>query len=320
MNDRRSFINWMAEGWDRFWFTPAEAHTLAIVRIAIGLLLAYAHFVWAIGTEAFFGPHSWLDASAVAAVQDHWAAWSPLWLIDESPTLIGLVHAVATINAICLALGLFTQASSLLAFVLVTAYVHRNPAALYGFDQVLGFISLYLIVGRAGACYSLDRFLSVDADLPPAKSIRTNISTRLIQLHLCVVYLFSGVSKLKGATWWNGSAFWGAIANQEYQTIDITWLADWPIIINVLTHITIVWEVSYCAVVWHTRTRSIALGLAVAVHLGIASCFGMMTFGLSMLVANSAFLPSQLVRESLSRVHQALAEWFANRALVSARN
>lgn len=311
MSELRSSVRGLAESWNRFWFTPADGSTLAFVRITIGLLLTYAHFVWALGTEAFFGPSSWLDASAVAVVQDHWAAWSPLWLIDESPTLIGLVHAVATINAICLTLGLFTQASSIAAFVLLTAYVHRNPAALYGFDQVLGFVTLYLIVGRPGDCLSLDRFLSANTDHPATPSVRTNISARLIQLHLCVLYLFSGVSKLKGATWWNGRALWGAIANQEYQTVDLTWLANWPLLINVLTHITIVWEVSYCALIWHPRTRPIALSIGFAVHMGIATCFGMMTFGLAMLVANSAFLPPHVVREWVKRWQNLATRRFA---------
>ena len=36
--------------------------------------------------------------------------------------------------------------------------------------------------------------------------IGANLAIRLIQVHMCVIYLFSGLGKLKGDTWWEGSA------------------------------------------------------------------------------------------------------------------
>ena len=39
-------------------------------------------------------------------------------------------------------------------------------------------------------------------------SVSANIAIRLMQLHMCVIYLFSALGKLMGETWWNGSAMW----------------------------------------------------------------------------------------------------------------
>ena len=73
------------------------------------------------------------------------------------------------------------------------------------------------------------------------KSVGANVSTRLIQLHMCIVYLFAALGKLQGETWWTGEALWGALANYEYQTIDMTWTAEYPMFIDLLTHITVLW-------------------------------------------------------------------------------
>lgn len=193
-----------------------------------------------------------------------------------------------------------------MSFLCVLTYAHRNPAALYGFDQVLGFLTLYLAIGPSGSAFSVDEFLT-----PVRQRVRlsvgANVATRLMQLHLCVLYLFAGVSKLKGVTWWNGYAIWGAIANQEYQTVDLTWLASWPIIINVLTHVSVWWEVSYAALVWNRHTRPLMLLLALAVHGGIGACFGMLTFGSSMLVANIAFVDPRFVRSLIERCRDELS-------------
>ena len=52
-----------ARAWDRFWFTPQQPHTLALIRIFGGAMLLYTHLVWTLNLEAFLGPHSWLTAT-----------------------------------------------------------------------------------------------------------------------------------------------------------------------------------------------------------------------------------------------------------------
>ena len=76
-------------------------------------------------------------------------------------------------------------------------------------------------------------------------------------------------------------------------------LAAWPLLINVLTHVTIVWEVTYAALVWPRLTRPLVVLLAVPLHLGIAVCMGMITFGLVMIVGNVAFVSPAVVRSIL---------------------
>ena len=134
---------------------------------------------------------------------------------------------------------------------------------------------------------------------PPAKRVEANIAIRLIQLHMCLIYAYAGWGKMLGPTYWNGSAIWGAFGNYEYQTIDMTWLAWHPILVNILTHATVCWEISYPALAWPRPTRGLVVALSVPLHLGIAFCMGMITFGLIMIVGNLAFVSPQLVRALL---------------------
>ena len=126
--------------------------------------------------------------------------------------------------------------------------------------------------------------------------MRATIGLRLIQVHLCVVYVFSGFGKMLGASWWEGTALWGAAANVQYRTLDLTSLARHPLVVNALTLATLVWEVAYAALVWPRLTRPLFLAMAVAVHLGIGLAMGMMEFGLAMIVANLAFVPADTWR------------------------
>ena len=54
-------------GWSLFWFTPADASLLGVIRICIGLLVLYVHLVYSLDVQAYFGEHAWIDLPIVNA-------------------------------------------------------------------------------------------------------------------------------------------------------------------------------------------------------------------------------------------------------------
>ncbi len=78
--------------------------------------------------------------------------------------------------------------------------------------------------------------------------------------------------------------------------MNMTWTGHFPILTSIATHLTLFWEVSYCAIVWPRWTRAWTLLVALMVHGGIALFLGMVTFGFMMVVANLAFVPPALVQ------------------------
>lgn len=298
--------NWLVtclHAWDRFWFTPAPPHTLALIRILAGGMLLYTHLVWAFDLNAFLGPNSWVTADVARELNRDGYAWSYLSYVDSS-VLLWMLHGLALLVFAMLTLGLATRLAAALAWLITVAYCHRLTGSLYGLDQVNAMLAMYLAVGPSGDAYSLDRWLGRGraGGRTPESSIGANIAIRLIQLHLCIIYLFGGIGKMRGELWWDGSAFWYAIANLEYQSFDVTWLVRYPWLIGLLTHATVFWETFYWALVWNRLTRPLAVLMAVCVHGGIALCLGMPTFGLAMIIANLAFLPPASVARAVAGV------------------
>lgn len=305
----RDLVRTTAANWDRFWFTPTDPATVGLLRILAGGMILYTHAVWSLSLTAFFGPRAWLNRDVVRFMQRDGYQWSYLWLC-ESPAVLWAVHGLALLVCVLFMLGLWTRVTSVLTCLITLSYAHRVPEAMYGLDQINGFLSLYLAVAYTGIAlgqdaYSLDRWLTARRQsrslFPASPSITANIATRLIQVHMCVLYLFAGLSKLQGEAWWDGTALWGAVANLEYQSLDMLWLAHHPWLVNFMTHVTVAWEVTYIALIWGRLTRPIVLALAVPVHLGICCFLGMMTFGSVMLIANLAFVSPALVRAILDR-------------------
>jgi uncharacterized membrane protein YvlD (DUF360 family) len=273
-------------------------------------MLFYTHLVWGLGLEDFFGSDGWLSPTAVKGTTGAYS-FSYLWLIQRSG-LLWTAHIAGLVVMALLTLGLFSRVMSVLAFIITASYVNRAHGALFGLDQINLMLSTYLMVGPSGAAYSLDRLWQRRGGGPApaaAPSVGANIAVRLMQVHLCIIYLFAGTAKLMGPAWWDGTAMWKAVASLEYQSLDMTWLAHWPLALNLLTHVAVAWEVSYCALIWPRATRPIVLALAVPLHLGIAFCLGMITFGLVMLIANVAFVSPALVRALFARFRWAQANF-----------
>ncbi|MFN7892341.1 MAG: HTTM domain-containing protein [Pirellula sp.] len=310
-----------------FFFAPTTSHTLEIIRIATGLMIVYVHAIWLSRLGDFFGPYALINLEAWRSI--HYAGETPdakwTYLAQTDSLWIASIHEWgALIAGVFATVGFLTRTSIFAAWLLTLLTAHRMTGFLFGLDQVVLMLSSYLCLSQAGSLLSLDRCLStkfptltsqswygllsgfssvrptIGGATGPANecvaSWNNTLSTRLMQIHLCIIYLFGGLGKLRGEMWWDGSAMWYSASAYEYQSLDLTWIGNYPVIAALLTHITIFWEVTYIAIVWPRWTRPIAIVLAVLVHAGIAIFLGMMTFGWIMIVANLAFITPDLMR------------------------
>lgn len=311
----RSITDYLAEiarafsaGWNAFWFTPRDPTLLAVIRVLTGLMLLYTHAVWGLALEDFFGRKSWLSAALVRALQADQYAYSFWWWVPTRG--IWYAHGLSLVVLALFTVGLWTRVTSVLSLIVAISYANRVPSALFGLDQINIMLTLYLAIGPSGDVLSVDRLLArrrrgTEA-LPVQPSMGANLALRLIQVHMCVIYFFAGVSKLQGPSWWDGEAMWRAFSNLEYQSTDMTWLAWHSWAVNAMSHITILWEVFFCVLIWIRLARPLMLAGAVVLHVGIGACLGMWTFGLIMLVGCAAFLPNEGVRQLVAAL---AAQW-----------
>jgi hypothetical protein len=239
-------------------------------------------------------------------------AWS-VWLHVTDPFWMNVVQASFVAAALCFLLGLGTRVTSVIVWFANLCYIHRNPAMLFGVDTMMTVLLLYLMIGPSGAALSLDRVIARwwrraggDNPLPPAPSVSANVAIRMMQIHLCIIYLISGLGKLQGQTWWNGSAVWNVLGNFEFAPMHLKLYND---ALRFLGHnqllfetcitgaglSTLVFEISYAFLVWRPSTRWFMLAGAIFLHGFIGLFMGLKTFSLMMLVFNMAFLrPSEV--------------------------
>ncbi|MGB7328977.1 MAG: HTTM domain-containing protein [Rubripirellula sp.] len=314
----KSWATSIVTAWDRFWFTPRLPHMLAVLRIVTGLMLLYSHLVLASDLLSFVGKDAWINDVVARGLHDgafgnsDWGR-TYVWYLNN-PLVIWLHHALTIGVSACFAIGLLTRFTAPIAWLLQLMLLHRLTGTLFGLDQIVTYSVMYLMLSPCGSWLSVDAWIRdrlgdrIESDrrlawLFPtaAPSVAANIATRLLQLHLCIIYLFGGLAKARGTSWWDGTAMWYSAGNFEYQSLDLTWISKFPRLASSLTHLTLFWEVTYAALVWPRLTRPLVIATAIAVHGGIAIFMGMVTFGSMMIAANMIFVRPEFLLRLIGR-------------------
>jgi predicted DCC family thiol-disulfide oxidoreductase YuxK len=317
------------KGWNDFFFSPQDPTPVGLMRIAAGLLAFWSLFVFGLDLNDYFGSTGWAEPGVIRAFGRP-LTWSFWFLVPD-----GWLRAAwcgCLFILMLFTLGIFSRITAVLSWVIVVSTVHRVPIALFGFDQVLSASLLYLAVtASSGEAVSLDRFvrrwrqarahasivrptrhkegtrLPIGPDLPgvPAATTSANLALRLVQIHVVLIYAMAGLAKLQGPSWWTGMALWKTMTTGEFAGLDFTPLAAWPVLINVLTHSSLLLELLYPVLIWVKILRPLMLAGALMLHLGIAVVSpGLAEFALAMLTANLAFVSGTWLRGLVTGLDQ----------------
>ena len=251
-----------------------------------------------------------------------------IWFHMTDPTEMRVAHCAMLVVFAMFTLGLFTRVTSVLTWLAVLCYIHRNSQVLFGMDTMMNIVLIYLMISDCGAALSLDRLLNryraVRLSLrrtgtldtatlaylhAPPLSVATGFAQRLLQMHFCVIYLASGMSKLKGAAWWNTTAYWDTLVNPEFTMIYYQWyenllrtLVSSRLLFAAMAAFgvafTFVIEIGFPFMIW-TRLRPWLIMGAAAFHFGIGTFMGLIVFSLFMMSMLLCYLPGAAIRDRL---------------------
>jgi hypothetical protein len=268
----------------------------------------------------------------LAAFQGH-PIWS-IWFHVTDPTWMALTHGVVLVIMLFFTLGFGTRVTSVLTWLATLSYIQRGQTTLFGMDTIMNFVLLYLMIGPSGAALSVDRLIcrywatrrALGRRQPPPEfsrptpRISANFALRLLQIHICFVYLASGLSKLQGSTWWQGTAVWGTAANYEFSPLTLQVYSDllrylaehrwlWESVMTGGSVFTLVFEISFTYLIWTRRWRGLVIIAAVLLHMGIALFMGLVTFSLIMLTAVLAFVPAEMVQQLVWKLERGITHF-----------
>lgn len=311
--------------WRGFWYGGVPPRTKwALLRIGVALVLLYVLFIRSFDLTSLFTVGGQVRPELLAALDRvalpfsvfDWvgAAW---WLWT--------MHAVALLAAAALLAGVWTPVAAGLSLVFHLSYMHHNPLMVVGLDGLLSMALFYLMLVPSGGVLGVlartpgsgpVRYSYAPGELwapPPPDEVWANLPLRLLQLHLCALYLQSGLGKLT-TDWLTGPAFWhprlqalGVPLSAE-TLVSASWLP------TLFTFGLVLFELAYPVLVWARPWRYPVLVAAVVVHLGVGLGWGHWPHNLLMLVLNMAFVPAAHLEWLYSRARPLLSlPWLSER-------
>jgi uncharacterized membrane protein YphA (DoxX/SURF4 family) len=294
------FGRWLANSWQTFFHGPIDARRPALVRVLFALALLVYLAVLYPDLDTWYGVHGLVPASADAEMHlpQNWSVlrWLPLDPAANSRWIHGLfwLHIGCTL---ALLVGFATRPAAIAVFVLLVSWQNRNQLILDGEDSVFRLVSFYLMLMPSGRMWSIDRWLANRwrgsandrCPLVPAWSLR------LLQLHMCVIFIAAGLHKLGGTAWLDG------IALSYVSRLDDTfgrfplphWFFETPLLVRLTTWAVIVIEIVGPLLLWFKETRRWALLTIVLFHLANEYAMFLFLFHWIMLVGWSTFLTSE---------------------------
>jgi hypothetical protein len=269
------------------WFRPASARPLEALRVGLPMLLLL-HLVW-ISDDilSLHGSRGIIPWELTNLLRDPWVPGLPTLAEAFAPLGIGAHTAIVLLiscyaaSLLSLALGIHARLSAFLAWGLHLSLVTSGSASFYGVDQLANTFLFYLLVFPSGRAWT---FASRSASSSRREKPIPVGGLRLMQAHLCAIYLGAGLFKAMGRQWWNGEAIWQTVSQPAFSTFDLSSLARHSWIPTLAGWGTLVVEIGYPFLIWPRRTRRAWCIATIGLHLGVGLFMGLVFFSSVMIL------------------------------------
>ena len=295
----------LERAWSQIWFQPSSTTPLEIVRIGAGSAILFHYAMATPFLFIFWGDTDWMPREvAIQYVEGPWMQ-SVLFYFSAPWQWISF-HALFLFCGTAFVVGWRTVWVKWIVLVGHISYDYGNLTLSYGAQSIAACLLFILCLAPIGRAMSLDRVRAVRAakcknlktTLPSYSSAWAGACTRLMQIQMAVLFLYSGIEKIRGDEWWNGDALWLAFSTTEFYNGPLLALfARHYWLVAVGTYASIFIEIAFAFLIWQRRTRPYFLVAAVLLHLSFAVFLGLIYFSFIMIMGHMSFLrPEWLTR------------------------
>lgn len=302
--------------WQRIWFEPTSPAPFCIYRIVFGAILLLAT------ASKLFDINLWYSSNGIISVATAKQFAGPnslslFFLIEPTSQVVLIAMLVLMLASVTLSIGYKTRLSAFLVWFLVLSLNNRNQAILNCGDVFTQISALLLVLGPAGAMYSVDSWNKKhsSANRESERDATDEVKTiqgdndkvlcepwaqRLLQVQIAAVYV-AGFFWKYGASWWNGTATYYAMNTKAYVLWKTPYIFDQLWTIQLTTWSTLAIEFSLFTLIWIRELRPWVLLAGLALHIGL------------LFTMNFAFLQLLMIASYINFLSPATVEKFAGK-------
>ncbi len=297
----KGLSHYLGSNWNQFWFAPSDMLNLCVLRIAVGAVALVWQWTFAYDLVAWLGPSGLLSDDLTRGVLLDQTGYTVAYLrMAADATSLWILHIIGTLVLLAWTLGIGSRLTGIGSLVVVLTYLHRTPLLIGPGEPVLAMMIAYLCIAPMGSHLSIDARLRRSKHAPVPETSWSTLASRLIQVHLCLIYLYMGLAMLNHETWWQGVAIWWISAQPDSRIVDLTFLRDYPQLLNLWSHLVVFGLLGYSVLVWNRWLRPLMLVMSTLIWVSLGLATANLGLGLILIVANLAFVPSEFWRATNS--------------------
>jgi hypothetical protein len=294
---------------EKFLFRPESDHWLGFFRLSVALqVIFYCLSLRKDWNDLFAISQAGVIkrdlAEAILSAQSHyiprfgWVAdfFIGLGCSEQTAVAIGWWSLLGA--ALLLFLGIFSREMAVVTLFLHLCAVKSSSGLTYGVDNFTSIALFYLAISPLPDRWAADRWLR---SLPAKQAQWLGFSRRILQLHLCLIYFSSGITKCAGAGWWDGTSIWYALVRPPFNLLPAERLIAWQSVFPILGISVCLFETGYPVFIWLRQTRTFWLLAVIAMHLVIGLAMGLYLFAFVMITLNLAAFASRFTWERITR-------------------
>lgn len=300
----QSFLRLPPNQWfDAFgmWLTsaPHMLRSFSALRIVLGVaILAFLltsapdrHYLWGSGS-------SWLEPATRLR--------SFPWFFDifpkDNPVLFDILYVLLILVTAAFVAGFFTRLSTVGLLLLWVGLYTNSVVLANGGDVVMRITLFFALFANLGEHWSVDSWRkrqSLRKRRPRTPLLPATITTAahnsallILCWQLILIYVNSGIFKLRGDQWREGTALYYALNLEQFTPFPALNELAWQItpFVYIGSFIGIWVQLAFPAMLIWRPTRYLALALLMGMHLGIGFLFGLWPFSLAMIALDLLFI------------------------------
>jgi hypothetical protein len=274
-----------------FFLEPMSPAIWGIYRMVIAAFVLLQYWLLFPDLELFFGKEGLVLWEITDNLVSHnlptFGRLSESAMLNNIPPNV-LLYSMFTLLQIALILlfaGWKANIMALFVWVIQMFFMHSSQLSSYGVTAFTNLALFFAVFSPIGYTFTY-RGMKNQKSGDDTTMTWARVSLRALQLHLCIVYLATGLEKMMGIEWWNGNAIWYSLMEEQFRQFDFSWLASVPLLAKIMGWGVLLLETGYPIFIWLKPTKRYWLIGILGLHTGIALFMGLHLFALIMILLN----------------------------------
>lgn len=292
----------ISEAWNNFFFVPQPTESMAMFRI-LWCSMLFIYFLFDINNiENIYGPHAVLSMQTVQNQfpQTHLNLFN---IFGNSYSFLYFFFGIYGLALIASILGFYTRISLITVLCCMVTLHHRNIWVTSSSETLMRIMTILLVCSPCGHTLSIDSILGQKYKKFYREKDWAPWALRLMQIQLSVVYICTVWQKLKGETWFDGTAVYYATRFESMKNLPVPYLLDSLALLKLMTWGTLVMELSLGILVWIKEFRIPVIIMGILFHLGIEYTMCIPFFEWAMIILITLYVTPLEVRAWISNLN-----------------